>query len=141
MALQIQGSCHCGNLSLTLTMSGDPAGLTPRACTCSFCLARRARWISVPDGEVELAAADAANVSRYRFATATADFIICTRCGTHLAAACEVDGSLYAVLNLDTIEALREALADATAVSFDGEDAADRLARRKRSWTPARWAA
>ncbi len=137
MANALTGSCHCGNLSLEL--HGADTDLAARACTCSFCVARRARWISVPGGEVVLAVTDESATQRYRFGTRTADFVLCRNCGVHLAATCEIDGALYAVINLDCIASLRDAVDDAAPISFDGEQVDDRLARRQRTWTPARW--
>ncbi|ACY13966.1 conserved hypothetical protein [Haliangium ochraceum DSM 14365] len=138
MTTSLSGSCHCGNLSLELHI---PAGVVPaaRACQCSFCRGRRARWTSVPAGEVVLAVADSAALSRYRFGTRTADFLVCARCGGAIAVACELEGSLYAVVNVDCIAALRDRELDTAPSSFDGEDVDARLMRRQRSWTPARW--
>ena len=136
----LRGACHCGNLRLELEAGVPAADLPARACSCSFCRARRARWTSAPTGGVVLTVADASSLSRYRFGTRTADFLLCRRCGVHIAAVSEIDGALYAVVNVDCIAALRDIAPADDTVSFDGEGVDDRLARRKRSWTPARWA-
>lgn len=133
----MRGSCHCGALTFELFGAAAEA-IAVRACTCEFCRIRRARWTSVPTGRVVLAGRPDAAI-RYRFGTRTADFVLCGRCGVHVAATCEIDGSLYAVLNVDCIAAARDAALAEQPVSFDGEAVDDRLARRKRSWTPARW--
>ncbi|MEZ4382084.1 MAG: hypothetical protein R3A79_12105 [Nannocystaceae bacterium] len=132
----IVGRCHCGNLRLTLRTARDPAALGRRRCACSFCTGRRLRWTSDPAGAVEITVAEEAELSRYRFATGTADFLICRRCG-QVVAALTIDAPRRAVINVDAL-AEPERFADAEARDFDGEALADRLARRARSWTPAR---
>lgn len=139
MAEPLHGRCHCGNLSLRFEPDRPHAELPVRSCTCTFCSTRRARWTSDPVGQIELSVADESQLSRYRFGTNTAEFLVCARCGIHIAATSEIDGSLYAVVNIDCIEALRADPPPGRDISFDGEDVTDRLARRKRSWTPARW--
>jgi hypothetical protein len=132
----LSGRCHCGNLSLTLRATRTPAELGARACACSFCRARRLRWTSDPEGAVEIAVADAAELSRYRFATATAEFLICRRCG-QVAAALSDEAAPRAVVNVDLLAAAGE-FVDAGHRDFDGEEVDARRARRARSWTPAR---
>ena len=90
------GGCHCGALRLEFDTDKP---LAPRACQCNFCRERGARWVSDPAGSAMLAIGP--DTVRYRFGTGTADFLICTRCGSCIAAV--HDGSL-AVLNLNTFE-------------------------------------
>ena len=137
MATTLEGSCHCGNLAVDLRFEGAPEDLPIRACTCSFCLTRRARWTASPGGELVIEVRDLSALKRYRFGTGTADFLICAHCGIHVGAVCEIDSALYAVVNIDCFESLRDG-AVAEPISFEGEAVGDRLARRKRSWMPAR---
>ncbi len=52
----------------------------------------------------------------------------------------EIEGGLYAVLNLTAFDDPQEALAGEP-VDYDGETPAERTARRRARWTPARLAA
>jgi hypothetical protein len=132
----LAGRCHCGNLSLLFHPSRPIAELGARACVCSFCRARRLRWTADPAGQVTIAVADPGELSRYRFATATADFLICRRCG-QVAAALTDGPAPRAVVNVDILAAADQ-FAEAGERDFDGEDEAARRGRRERHWTPAR---
>lgn len=132
------GSCHCGALTVELVASRAGHELPVRTCTCGFCAMRRARWTSDPGGRVTVRAPDDRALNRYRFATGTADFVMCATCGVHVAAVMELDGGCYAVINIDVLSGAGDVAARAANVSFEGEATADRLARRKSTWTPAR---
>ena len=131
----VRGRCHCGNLSLTYTTSIPTAELPVRACACSFCRARRLRWTTDAQGHVDIVVADRGELSRYRFGTETADFLVCRRCGGVLAAVSHGDEP-RAVINADALACAAE-LPDAVIKDFDGEPLGERLARRERVWTPA----
>lgn len=133
----LSGRCHCGNLSLTFHPTREAAELGARTCACTFCRARRLRWTSDADGSVTIAVADAAELSRYRFGTGTADFLICRRCGQVAAALTADEPEPRAVINIDILDRA-DAFPDGGSRDFDAEAVEDRLARRARSWTPAR---
>lgn len=130
----IHGKCHCGNVSFSLTWEPDPAEIPARACTCSFCTAHGAVWTSNPQGALEIIVQEPARVSRYAFGTKTAQFLTCSRCGVVPVCVCVADDRLYAVVNVNTFENVDAALLKHGVVSFDGEDADSRVARRQRYW-------
>jgi hypothetical protein len=72
----------------------------------------------------------------YRFGTGTAEFLICPRCGSCIAAVDRADGPPIAVLNLNAFDDPRLDV-PATATDFEGEASSQRSARRRRVWTPA----
>ncbi len=75
-------------------------------------------------------------VSRYRFALRTADFLVCRTCGVYVAAVCTIDDATFGTLNVNVLEA-RAAFTQAPArVDYDAETVAERIARRRRAWTP-----
>ena len=55
----------------------------------------RAVWTSHPDGRFYLQIADDSMVTRYRFATETADFHICLTCGVIPVVTCMIEGTQY----------------------------------------------
>jgi hypothetical protein len=79
---------------------------------------------------------DESFVSRYRFGTATADFYVCSRCGAVPFVISEIDDHLYAVVNVNTFEDVDVSSLVRSSTNFDGEEAGDRLERRKRNWIP-----
>jgi hypothetical protein len=51
-------------------------------------------------------------------------------------ATCEIDGRLYAVVNVNTFENADPSRLLKSASSLQGEDVESRLERRKRNWIP-----
>ena len=134
MTAVLRGSCHCGALALTFETSRP---LAPRTCQCGFCRRHGARTVTDPEGEATLALG--ADRHLYRFATRSTDYVLCGRCGTYLGAMAVIEGGLYATLNLNAFDDPRLDL-QAIPVSYEGESAEARAARRRRAWTPARLA-
>lgn len=87
-----RGACHCGNLRWTLTTTLAPSALPARACQCSFCRCHGALSTSDPAGRLRFEVDDAALLLRYRFATRSADFLICRRSARWTPAAALVAG-------------------------------------------------
>ena len=133
----LTGRCHCGNLELSLETSVRPEELSLRACTCSFCRRHGARTTSDPSGRVVITVHHPDELLRYRFGLETADFLVCTRCGIYVAAVMEEGSGSYATVNVNTLDAVDRFTRPATPVTYEGESAAERSARRKARWTPA----
>ena len=133
---RIEGSCHCGNIRFSFDWPGDGPTIPVRACGCGMCRKHGGVWTSHPQGRFSLTIADESRVNRYRFGTKTADFHICTTCGAAPIVTCEIDGARYAVVNVNTFDNVdRKELVVAPA-DFEGETTENRLARRRRNWTP-----
>lgn len=130
----IHGECHCGNVAFDLRWKPDPGEIAARACTCSFCTKHGAVWTSRSDGSLTVAVRDAAQVSRYTFGTATAEFHICICCGAVPVVTSEIEGRMYAVVNVNTFEAVDPSLVKRSPANLDDEEKVERLARRKRGW-------
>jgi len=133
---RIDGSCHCGNIRVTFDRPDSAPAITARACGCTLCTKHGAAWTSQPDGRFYLRIADDSRVARYRFGTKTADFHICLTCGVIPIVTCTIDGIRYAVFNINTFDDLDRSQLVETATNFEGETTENRLARRRRNWTP-----
>lgn len=132
----IAGRCHCGNLSFALDWRPEPERIPARACSCTFCTKHGGVWTSCPTGSLEVRVRDPALVSKYRFGTETAEFLVCGRCGVVPVVTSEIEGRRYAVVSVNAFENVAPSLLDRAPASFDGEDEAARLARRARHWIP-----
>jgi hypothetical protein len=132
----IHGSCHCGNVSFDLAWPGDAGVISARRCGCTFCQKHGGVWTSNPAGALTVRIARPGDVSRYEFGTATAEFLVCARCGAVPLVTSRIDGRLYAVVNVNTFDGVDPARVSIAAASFDGEEVGDRLARRQRGWIP-----
>jgi hypothetical protein len=130
----VRGGCHCGNISFALTWEPEPSEIPARACDCSFCTKHGGVWTSNPTGALRVRIEDPSLLSRYSFATGTAQFHICARCGVPALVTSTVDGHVYAVVNVNTFDNVSSSLLRAVPASFDGESTESRLARRKRHW-------
>ncbi len=130
----IQGACHCRNITFTLRWEPDPTEFPARACDCSFCMKHGGVWTSYPAGVLEVIVQDAAQVSAYSHGTRTAEFQVCGTCGVCPVVTSRIDETLYAVVSVNAFENVDAGMVRRSATSFDGEQADDRLARRKRNW-------
>jgi hypothetical protein len=130
----IHGQCHCGNIAFRLNWAPDPTEIPARACDCSFCTRHGGVWTSHPDSTLTIAIQDASRVSRYTFGTRTAEFLTCAHCGVVPAVTSQIDGRLYAVVNVNAFDNVDPTLIRHSSRSFGNEDAASRLARRKMYW-------
>jgi len=133
----LEGSCHCGAVSLRLETTHEPAELPVRVCGCSFCTKHRPRYTSDPEGHLTIHATSDASVGRYRFGLRLADFLVCRTCGVFVGAY-EPGDPGRAVLNLEVLARRADFTAAPTQfTAYDSEDVATRTARRARNWTPA----
>ncbi len=129
------GACHCGALKLDFHSEKSPAELGARTCQCSFCEAHGASWTSDPEGNVDITLTGP--VSRYRFGTKTADFLVCANCGVVPAVVSEIEGQLRGVIRVNCLEESAAFLAQAAPIDLDEEILDSRLDRRAKGWTPA----
>jgi hypothetical protein len=133
----LDGSCHCGALTIELASRREPRELPVRICGCTFCIKHRPRYTSDPDGSVTIRVGDEARLGRYRFGLELADFLVCRTCGVFVAAYEPAEPG-RAVVNLDTLVRAAEFVGEPTQfTAYDSEDVATRTARRARGWTPA----
>lgn len=130
----INGKCHCGNIGFALTWLPPPQTIQARACVCSFCTKHGGQWTSTPHGVLVVAIDDPQYVSQYRFASETAEFHICTRCGIVPVVTSRIDGQRYAGVSVNAFEGVDPSLIASEPANFDGEEIDSRLRRRARNW-------
>ena len=135
---QLEGGCHCGNITVVYRTNIAPEDAIPRACQCTFCRKHTTRAVSDPEGSLALTVADRNALSRYRFGRGAAEFLICRTCGVYVAAFMgdPDDGRGYATLMANVLEA-HGRYPPATPTVYDNEDEGARRERRRQRWTPA----
>lgn len=136
-SIEIEGGCHCGNISYRLRWPGDGSQIPVRACSCSFCIMHGGTYTSHREARLTAEVKQEGLLSRYRFGTGTADFFICRCCGAVPFVTSEIDDHLYAVVNVNTFRGIDRSVLQRAVADFDGEGTGDRLARRSRTWIPA----
>ena len=133
----LRGGCHCGAVAVEFETALPVASLPLRACACSFCRRHAARTTSDPEGRVRITVRDPANLSRYRFALRTADFLLCRNCGAYVAALYSDASRVWAVVNVNVLDRRAEFDREVKAVDYGQESVEARCARRRKMWTPA----
>lgn len=127
------GACHCGNIQIAFQSTRLLGDLQPRSCDCSFCRKHGASYVSDPKGKLVITVQDRSLLSSYRQGSASAEFLICAKCGV-LAAVIYAEGErLYAAVNGKTIEN-SEALGQEVRVSPWKLGTDERSARWKDIW-------
>ena len=126
-----EGRCHCGAILAAFETATVPR---LRQDGCGFCRSRGVKSASDPRGLLRLVAT--APVVRYRFGHRTADFLLCSVCGTYVATMMEGPKGPVGVMNVVglSVPGLRDEPADLS--DLDGESVEQRLARRLSRWTP-----
>lgn len=133
-SLKVTGACHCTNIRIALDWPGAAADIKIRNCGCSFCVKHGGAWTSHPEAALRISINDTALLTRYRFGTKTADFLLCKTCGVVPAVVSEIDGRLYAVVNVNTFSNVDTGALERSGTDFDGENTGSRLERRKKNW-------
>jgi hypothetical protein len=127
------GGCHCGDIRYRLDWPVGGGPVPARRCNCSYCTRFNGTWTSHPDAK--LAIETGGNpTGQYRFATGTAGFLFCARCGVTVAALDDSGDSLKAVVNVHTLDRAREIEFERSESDFDGEAPDARLERRAARW-------
>ena len=131
--MNIEGRCHCGNLSFDLQLVRRFEDCRMGECACSFCTAHGAKCIADSRGHASIRIQHPEELNRYRFGFKTADFLVCRSCGVYLGAVIEVGGKTFSTLNL-RVTSYRDV--PASRHSYDAETENGRIERRTKSWTP-----
>jgi len=131
-----KGGCHCGNLRWTLRTRLNAPDLPARACECGFCRKHGAVTTSDPQGEMSFGVGDPTMMIRHRFATKTAEFLICRRCGVYVGAQMKEEQRAYAVANLRTLDTYGDFAFKPEPMDYSAEDSTARRLRRSNRWTP-----
>lgn len=130
------GTCHCEAIGFAYETAIPPQAWPLRACGCRFCRCHGAATTSDPHGALQLACRDVDQLLRYRFGLRTADFCMCRTCGVYLAAI-TLDGR-FGIINTNALVDRALPLSAPLPMSYDGETASARTARREQRWTPIR---
>lgn len=76
--IEISGGCHCGEVRFHATIEGPPVAALD--CNCSICSASGFLHVSVRHSDFTLDKGKD-GLTSYRFGTAAADHLFCSRCG------------------------------------------------------------
>lgn len=135
-AQSYEGRCHCGAIGFVYRTALAPGEWTIRACQCGFCRAHASLSTSDPTGSLEFVERTRGAMHKYRFGQRTADFLLCGNCGVYIGAAMPSGNRHFGIINARVLHSLTESLPEATAMNYENEAPAERMARREKQWTP-----
>lgn len=127
------GSCHGGAIRVFLAFTRPAVETQLRTCQCGFCRRQGAAAISDPDGTA-LWEIDAAPFVPNRFATASS--ILCGKCGMYAGAVLTDGDQSWSIANTCGLAMETFAGRPGEPMHYEQETPAERIARRKRRWTP-----
>lgn len=131
-----EGSCHCAAIGFDYHSRTAPDEWAVRACQCRFCRAHDALSTSHRDSRISFKVAVPDQLQRYRFGLMTADFLLCRNCGVYIGAVIETGKGRFGIINTHALRPQPESIADAGAISYDGEVTDGRVKRREERWSP-----
>lgn len=129
------GACHCGAIRVEYRTRFPIGILRVGRCGCSFCRSHGARTSSDSGGQLEISEGGP-GAMRYRFGLNITDFLVCRGCGAYIAAMIEENGGHLATLNVNVLQDRDRFDPAPPLVSYEGETADARRARRRTQWTP-----
>ncbi len=132
---RISGGCHCGNVSVEVELTAEPASYTPRACDCDFCRKHGAAWLSDVNGALQIRLTDPGEVSRYRQGSGQAQILLCRNCGVVVGVLYETDGRVRGAVNATALHGAAT-FAPAQVASPQKLSAVDKAKRWQDLWFP-----
>lgn len=133
--LQLEGGCHCGNVTVQVQLSRPAGDYRPRVCDCSFCRKHGAAYLSDPDGSLLLTVREAAQLGSYRQGSAAAEMLLCRTCGVLVGALYRDNQKIYGVVNSRVLQAPAEFGAEQS-VSPQTLSPEEKLQRWRQLWFP-----
>ena len=91
-------------------------------------------WTSNPRASLRARITEPGSVPRYAFGTETAQFLVCARCGVAPLVTSQIEGQVFAVVNVNTFDNPERSRMQVQPASFGAEDVTSRLERRRRHW-------
>ena len=134
--MKYTGGCHCGNLRIEFETDIRPAEIEVRACQCTFCCKHNSLAVTDPAGHLTIRAEHRENLERYTFGLRTAAYLICKTCGVYVAAVMIGESEPRGIAIVNCLDDRRQFASEPLAVDYDAESRDDRMARRRRRWTP-----
>lgn len=132
----LTGGCHCGNVRIEFRTAKAPAGLTPWACDCSFCMKHGAAYVADRGGSLAMEIKDPDTMNEYRQGSRSARCVVCRSCGVLVAVLFDADDGTFGTINYRCFDAGTEFGAP-TAVSPQKIQVEERRRLWLKSWIPS----
>ena len=96
----------------------------------------QAIYVADPEGRIDFWAADSRAVECLTFGQRTASYLVCRHCGAFMGAQLAPWFGDFGIVNACHLRLPPDQLEPALDVDFDRETREERIARRRRTWTP-----
>jgi hypothetical protein len=131
---KIHGGCHCGNLSVEVGLSAEPASYQPRACDCAYCRQHGAAWLSDATGSLAISVAHSQELGIYRQGSEQAELLFCRRCGGLTAVLLQAGGRTFGAVNSKAFVATSVTFGAEICVSPQKLAPGDKVTRWRELW-------
>jgi len=125
-------------VKLEFTSDIPPADIETRECQCDFCRKHGAIAMSDLNGKLSILVNDRNNLNIYAFELQTADFMVCAKCGVYVAAITKDKSAPRGIAIVNSFHNRSQFSNSAIPASYDNEDKAGRIDRRRKTWMPAK---
>jgi hypothetical protein len=101
---KLEGSCHCGDVDVSIELPRAPNEYSPRVCDCDFCRKHGASYVSDRAGTLSLHVRSPSTLNRYRQGSGTAEMLVCSNCGVLVGGLYTTDVGAFAAINVRVID-------------------------------------
>ncbi len=129
--MDYSGTCRCEKISVELFLPKPIDTYVSRACDCDFCTERSARYLSDPEGVLEISPKQA--LLQRRQGSNQAIFWLCDTCQDLIAVSCDFNNETKGALNAKLLESEYQ-LATPTIVSPKQLSAKEKASRWDTIW-------
>lgn len=129
--MSMHGHCRCNNIQLVWrTMDYS---VVPRACQCSYCLAKGAAYVSKSGTTVEVRIHNKRLHAIITHGSQLAEFHECGACADLVLVTAHIDGESYGALNARCMDN-KPGFAAAVAIDCSGHTAEQKRLRWRQNW-------
>ena len=108
-----------------------------RECQCSLGRMHGSLAVSDPACSLRFREREPGSIRNYAFGLRTADYVLCGTCGAYMGAVMrDSKNQGFGIVNTRVLARQSEFIQSPKAAVYDGEDVAQRTARRRARWTP-----
>lgn len=132
--MTIRGGCQCNNIEFVWHTVDH--SLVPRACQCSYCIAKGAAYVSKSGTRVEVTIRKKNLHRTHQQGSNTADFHECQFCGDLVLVTTRIEGELYGAVNAGCVGNPAVFGAPVKMELFD-QPASEKITRWRQNWCNA----
>ena len=127
------GSCTCGSAHFEIDLSAAISAYFARACDCSFCTSKNARYLSDPKGGLKVRFSGTPDIIQQ--GSEQAEFLHCPQCGDLVCVICRMGRHSIGAINT-SISPIFDDLTESVSTSPQLLSAQEKIDRWQSVWFP-----